>query len=73
MTRGVPSASAKHPAYTSKSVGNSLKGTASPQASDISTVSWADITTGTTPNASFIVCSSPEDRAAMQAYFSNAF
>lgn len=73
MAYEVQSASAKYPTYTPKSVKNPAKGAELAQASGVSTVSWADVMAGTALSASFVVCSSPEDRAAMQAYFSHAF
>ena len=56
--------------YAEKSVTNHSKRA---EASSVPTVSWADVMAGTAPSASFVVCSSPEDRTAMQAYFSNVF
>lgn len=62
MISGVTSASARYPSYTKPSGTDPIK-----------EVSWADVMAGTAPSASFVVCDSPEDRAAMQAYFSNVF
>ena len=70
MVRGVQSAYTQYPSYAEKPVTNHEKRA---EESGVPTVSWADVMAGTAPSASFVVCSSPEDRAAMQAYFSNAF
>lgn len=56
--------------YAEKAVTNHAKRA---RASSVPTVSWADVMAGTAPSASFVVCSSSEDRTAMQAYFSNVF
>lgn len=56
--------------YAEKAVTNHAKRA---RASSVPTVSWANVMAGTVPSASFVVCSSSEDRTAMQAYFSNVF
>ena len=56
--------------YAEKAVTNHAKRA---RASSVPTVIWADVMAGTVPSASFVVCSSSEDRTAMQAYFSNVF
>lgn len=73
MVSGVCSAYAGYPTYAQKSVASRTKAAESVQASSIATVSWAEVMAGTAPSVSFVVCNSPEDRAAMQEWFSNCF
>lgn len=62
-----------YPTYSQKSVANHTQVQKSAQASNIATVSWTEVMAGTAPSASFVVCDSPEDKAAMQTCLGNGF
>ena len=70
MVSGVRSAYAEYSTYAHKPVASHTEAAKSAQASGITTVSWAEVMAGTAPTASFVVCDSQEDQAALQAYLS---